>query len=326
MTTRLTILSADSDGIQSAARLLRAGQLVAFPTETVYGLGGNATLDRSVASIFEAKGRPSFNPLIIHFPDAETAWQHVETNPKAKLLAKTFWPGPLTLVLPRKQSSNISLLASAGLETLAVRVPKNSNAHDLLSACDCPVAAPSANRSGSISPTTSDHVTQSLGASISAVLDGGPCSIGLESTVIGFNEDQCILLRQGGIAREEIEAVTGALQIADNQSEISSPGMLHRHYAPDTPIRLNVRDLQSGDLVLGFGPVEQGKFPEGSLNLSVNCDLNEAASNLFSMMHQLDNAKPASIAVMPIPDCGLGAAINDRLRRAATSDDTHDQD
>jgi len=277
--------------------MLREGQLVAFPTETVYGLGANATLDRSVASIFEAKGRPSFNPLIIHFPDNESVWHHVEATPKAQLLAKAFWPGPLTLVLPRKQSSTISLLASAGLATLAVRVPANPIAHEFLKACDCPVAAPSANKSGSISPTTCQHVAQSLDGSLCAILDGGPCTIGLESTVIGFDGDQRVLLRQGGITREDIEAVSGPLLMVNGNSEISSPGMLQRHYAPDTPIRLNIHDLQAGDLVLGFGPVPEGKFPKGSLNLSINCDLNEAAANLFSMLHQLDAAKP------PL-DCG----------------------
>ncbi len=316
------VLKSDAAGIQTAATLLQEGQLVAFPTETVYGLGANATHDRAVASIFDAKGRPSFNPLIIHFPNSNTVWDHVRINAKAKSLADAFWPGPLTLVLPRKQSSSISLLASAGLDTLAVRVPANSIAQDMLHKAGCPVAAPSANRSGSISPTQAHHVVDSLGDAVSAVLDGGSCRVGLESTVIGFEGDQGILLRPGGVAIEDIEAITGPLLSPLQDVSISSPGMLKRHYAPDTPIRLNVTVFHEGELVLGFGPVDKEKLPSGSLNLSETGDLNQAAANLFSMMRSLDARQAKSIAVMPIPDHGLGGAINDRLIRAATIDDS----
>lgn len=318
---QLRILGSRDEDLQTASALLQDAQLVAFPTETVYGLGGDATSDRSVAAIFKAKGRPSFNPLIVHFPNREAAWSHVEVNPKAKMLGELYWPGPLTLVLPRKQSSNISLLASAGLDTIAVRVPAHPIAKRLLSMCERPLAAPSANRSGSISPTNSAHVASSLGNNISAVIDGGPCTIGLESTVVGFEGDQSILLRQGGITYEDIKAIIGPVMLASQDSEITSPGMLQRHYAPQSPIRLNANHVSSGDLVLGFGPVNDMDFPDGSLNLSESADLTEAAANLFAMMRALDGKNPRSIVVMPIPKHGLGAAINDRLNRACANNE-----
>mgnify|MGYP001495059637 CR=1 FL=1 len=237
------------------------------------------------------------------------------------MLGELYWPGPLTLVLPRKQSSNISLLASAGLDTIAVRVPAHPIAKRLLSMCERPLAAPSANRSGSISPTNSAHVASSLGNNISAVIDGGPCTIGLESTVVGFEGDQSILLRQGGITYEDIKAIIGPVMLASQDSEITSPGMLQRHYAPQSPIRLNANHVSSGDLVLGFGPVNDMDFPDGSLNLSESADLTEAAANLFAMMRALDGKNPRSIVVMPIPKHGLGAAINDRLNRACANNE-----
>ncbi len=316
------MLSADKGGTARAAELLRAGGLVAMPTETVYGLAGDASNDSAIAAIFEAKGRPSFNPLIIHFPDAESAWAHVQPTPAAEQLARAFWPGALTLVLPRRASSNVSLLASAGLDTLAVRVPAHALAHDFLMACGRPVAAPSANRSGSISPTHPEHVAQSLGDGVDAILDGGPCDIGIESTVIGFSGARCIVLRPGGISAEDIEAVVGPLSLPLNDSEISSPGMLLRHYAPDSPIQLNADHAAPGAVMLGFGPDMPHDAPPGSLNLSAGGNLREAAANLFAMLRALDALGRDGICVMPIPQSGLGVAINDRLCRAATPEDT----
>ncbi len=324
--TRPEILPGTGDGINRAADLLRNGRLVAFPTETVYGLGGNALSDATVASIFEVKGRPSFNPLIIHFSDPASAAEHVEMSAMAHRLAEAFWPGPLTLVLPRAKSSAISLLASAGLDTLAIRIPANPIAQSLLRACNCPLAAPSANRSGSISPTTADHVARSLGADIAAILDDGPCTIGIESTVIGFMADDCVMLRPGGMVREDIEAITGRLLDPDSETTISSPGMLQRHYAPETPVFMNCVTPLQDSLVLAFGPVAGENFPTGSCNLSPTGNLNEAAANLFAMLRELDRAAPSAITVMPVPHHGLGVAINDRLVRAASNHDRYSRD
>lgn len=317
-TERPLILSPDAEGLSSAATLLQQGKLVAIPTETVYGLGGNATSDDAVAAIFEAKGRPAFNPLIIHFADKQSAWLHVAPNETAEKLAAAFWPGPLTMVLPRRSSSSVSLLASAGLDTLAVRVPAHPVVHAVLETVGCPIAAPSANRSGSISPTLAEHVCDSLGTRVDAVVDGGPCDIGVESSVVAVLEDKVVLLRPGGITREEIEAVIGSIDVATTNEEESgaprSPGMLERHYAPATPVRLNALTVEADEAYLGFG--ENGQ--ESSTNLSEQADLREAAANLFSMMRHLDSVGASCIAIAPIPETGLGVAINDRLRRAAT--------
>jgi len=312
------ITAADTAGLSTAAEALAAGELVAFPTETVYGLGADATNDRSVAAIFAAKGRPRFNPLIVHFPTADTARQHVAFDTRADKLADVYWPGALTLVLPRRRGSTLSLLVSAGLDTVAVRVPSHPLAHDLLTQCGVPVAAPSANRSGEVSPTTADHVGGSLpqpddGGPV-IILDGGPCTVGLESSVVDLSVTAPILLRHGGVTKEQLEAVVGPLtEAGTNDDAPKSPGMLSRHYAPASPLRLSASAAVSGEAFLGFGP----ECSNTSLSLSPTGDLGEAAANLFAMLRQLDDMQPTGIAVAPIPETGLGRAINDRLRRAA---------
>lgn len=300
-----------------AAQHLQAGRLVAFATETVYGLGADACNDQAVASIFAAKGRPSFNPLICHFPDPAAARDHVIWNDQAEALANAFWPGPLTLVLPRQDQSRISRLASAGLDSLAVRVPAQQDALALLAAFGGPIAAPSANLSGRLSPTRADHVAQDLGNKVAMILDSGPCVVGLESTVIGLLDGQALLLRPGGLAIEAIEALVGPLAQIQTSDAPPSPGLLLQHYAPRSPIRLNASAPQSsGEVLLAFGP----DWPQGYktvLNLSQHADLTEAAAHLFDYLHRLDALAPTAIAVMPIPNIGLGLAINDRLKRAA---------
>lgn len=304
--------------IDEAARLLRAGRLVAFPTETVYGLGADATDDAAVAAIFAAKNRPDFNPLIVHFSGVEAAAEAVVFNDRAQTLAEAFWPGAMTLVLPRRRTSAISLLASAGLETLAVRVPSQPVAQALFDAAGIPVAAPSANRSSAVSPTTAAHVAEDLDGRIDMILDGGPCPVGVESTVIDLSTDTPALLRPGGIPAEDIEAVIGPLAAPGASDDApKSPGMLSRHYAPGRPVRLNVGTPRPGEAFLGFGSTANG----ATLNLSPRGDLQEAAANFFAMMRRLDSAEYTGIAVAPIPDSGLGRAINDRLRRSATPAD-----
>ncbi|WP_299368820.1 L-threonylcarbamoyladenylate synthase [uncultured Tateyamaria sp.] len=303
-------LPADAGGVADAARALREGRLVAFPTETVYGLGGDACDGTAVAGIYEAKGRPSFNPLIVHVADREMAARYGIFSDQMAALAAAFWPGPLTLVVPLAPDHGLSTLVTAGLDTVALRVPANALAQDLLRAFGGPVAAPSANPSGRISPTTADHVLAGLDGRIAAVLDGGPCSVGLESTILGGVP--MALLRPGGLATEEIEAVTGPLATAG--SDITAPGQLASHYAPRAALRLNANHAHPGEQMLGFGPMQS------DLNLSVTGDLVEAAAHLFDHLHRLD-AKGQPIAVAPIPNCGLGRAINDRLRRAAAPRD-----
>ncbi len=308
----------NAEGIARAVTALDTGGLVAFPTETVYGLGGDATSDAAVAAIFEAKGRPRFNPLIVHVANREAAEALVEFDERARKLAETFWPGALTLVLPRRADCPVSLLASAGLESLALRVPAHTVALDLLAAFARPVAAPSANLSGAVSPTTAAHVAGSLGDAVSLILDGGPCAIGLESTVIGLTGDTPVLLRPGGVTAEEVEAVIGALDRPETSSEAApqSPGRLLQHYAPECPLRLNARDATPDEALLSFGPhAISGAASE--LNLSPGGDLTEAAANLFAMLRELDTPAHRAIAVMTVPGTGLGLAINDRLRRAA---------
>jgi len=311
------IVAADDDAIAEAARLISSGDLVAFPTETVYGLGADATNDMAVARIFAAKGRPSFNPLIVHVADLDAAQRLVRWSDVADRLARHFWPGALTLVLARAAACPLSLLVSAGLQSVAVRVPAHPVASQLLAACGCPIAAPSANASGTMSPTTAAHVAASLGSKVKLIVDGGPCRIGVESTVIDLTGDVPVLLRPGGIALEAIEAVLGqSIAFAlDDEEHPKSPGMLARHYAPRAALRLNAESAQAGETLLGFGP----EAPEGVSNLSPTGDLEEAAANLFAFLHRLDETA-AKIAVMPIPDTGLGRAINDRLRRAAKRD------
>ena len=304
--------------IAEAAAHLRAGRLVAFPTETVYGLGGDATSDRAVARIFDAKERPRFNPLIIHVPDTEAARQLVEFSVEARRLADLFWPGPLTLVLPRRADCKVSLLASAGLDTLAVRVPGHPLAQGLLRAVGRPIAAPSANRSGRVSPTLAEHVRSELGDRVALVLDGGPCRVGIESTVLDLSREPAVLLRPGGLPQEALEGVIGPITAAPSVEDMTaraSPGMLASHYAPSLPVRLDVLEPAPGEAWLGFGPVGGSRQPD--LQLSATADLIEAAARLFAALRSLDRPGFTGIAVMPIPETGLGAAIDDRLRRAA---------
>jgi L-threonylcarbamoyladenylate synthase len=306
------VVPATAEAIAQAARLIRHGGLVAFPTETVYGLGGDATNGRAVAAIFAAKDRPRFNPLICHVLDAAQAGILAELDERARALAQRFWPGPLTLVLPRRASSPISLLATAGLDSVAVRAPDHSVARALVEAAGVPIAAPSANRSGMLSPTAADHVAASLGERVAMILDGGPCRVGLESTIVGLIGPRPTLLRPGGLAPEAIEAVVGPL--AAPGGAVLAPGMLSRHYAPGRPVRLEAKDRRPGEALLGFA----GAVADADLDLSPSGDLAEAAANLFAMLRVLDRPEVAAIAVAPVPEAGLGVAINDRLRRAAT--------
>ncbi len=311
-------LSADDPaGIAEAAALLRSGELVAFGTETVYGLGADATDGHAVARVFEAKGRPRFNPLICHFPDAATAFAQVEACDLARTLAQNLWPGPLTLVLPRKSSSGVSLLAGAGLATLAVRVPAHPAALALLSAAGRPVAAPSANRSGHVSPTTARHVLEGLAGRITAVLDCGPCMVGVESTVLDLTTQPPTLLRPGGVSVEQLASLIGAVgtQTAGSPKDPRSPGMLASHYAPRLTLRLNVQRVEPGEALLAFGPPLAGAG--AVFQLSARADLAEAAANLFAGLRALEATESTAIAAMAVPERGLGLAINDRLRRAA---------
>jgi len=301
--------------IARAATLLREGALVAFPTETVYGLGADATNDRAVAGIFAAKGRPSFNPLIVHVCDLAAARAIAVFDDMALTLAQAFWPGALTLVLPLRPDSGIAPLVSAGLPTIALRVPDHALAQALLRACGKPIAAPSANPSGRISPTTAAHVAAGLNGKIAAILDGGPCPVGLESTIV-TTQPHLTLLRPGGLSTDTIETLLRHTLAQKTANEaLNAPGQMASHYAPSASLRLNADHRRSDELLLGFGPVD------ADLNLSPSSDLIEAAANLFSHLHQLDAiGKP--IAVSPIPETGLGRAINDRLRRAAAPRDT----
>ncbi|SEP79622.1 L-threonylcarbamoyladenylate synthase [Thalassovita taeanensis] len=308
-------LSPDASGLSRAAELLSAGGLVAFPTETVYGLGADARNDLAVARIFEAKGRPRFNPLIVHVASASAAQRYVTWSDTAEKLARAFWPGPLTLVLPLKPGTGLSPLVTAELPTLAIRVPAHPLAHQLLSTFDGPVAAPSANPSGKISPTTAAHVTEGLSGRIEAILDGGPCPVGVESTILGLSGTPT-LLRPGGIPAEAIEQILGApLAHHTTADPLTAPGQMLSHYAPGARVRLNATSTTADELLLGFGPVDC------ALNLSPTGSLTEAAANLFHHLHALDAKQPKGIAVSPIPDTGLGRAINDRLRRAAAPRD-----
>jgi L-threonylcarbamoyladenylate synthase len=308
-------MPANAETIAQAAALLQDGKLVAFPTETVYGLGADARNGKAVAGIFAAKGRPRFNPLIVHVRDIAEAEQHAVFSNNARKLAEKFWPGALTLVLPRRPGTPLSELVSAGLDTVALRVPAHPIATALLRKAGIPIAAPSANPSGRISPTSAAHVADGLSRNVDLILDGGATQLGLESTVIGFDSDTPVLLRPGAIARHAIEAVVGPLAAAD--AAIRSPGQLESHYAPRAALRLNVREKNAGEVLLGFGP-----SPDANLNLSPAGDLTEAASHLFAMLHELDR-QGSHIAVAPIPETGLGEAINDRLRRAAAPRTDH---
>ncbi|MBF9030711.1 threonylcarbamoyl-AMP synthase [Rhodobacterales bacterium HKCCE3408] len=308
------MLKPDEAGIGRAAALLSQGALVAIPTETVYGLGADARNDRAVAEIFAAKGRPQFNPLIVHLADPEMAERFAEVGAMARALAGAFWPGPLTLVLPLRAGHGLSPLVSAGLPSVALRVPAHPVAHALLSGFGGPIAAPSANPSGRISPTSAAHVADGLGGRVAAILDAGPTSVGVESTILGVEDDRVTLLREGGLPREAIEAMTGPLASNTTPARITAPGQLESHYAPQVPL---VSGAARPEWVrIGFGPDETAEF-----NLSPGGDLVEAAANLFAVLHAADalarNTNRPGITVAPIPDKGLGRAINDRLRRAA---------
>ncbi len=302
------------EGIEVAADAIKAGKLVAFPTETVYGLGADATNDIAVAKIFDAKGRPHFNPLIVHLPDLESATDIARFDKHAENLSHEFWPGALTLVLPRIAGSALSLLVSAGLPTVAIRIPAHEGARMFLRAAGCPIAAPSANRSGHISPTTAQHVSEAFGDEVATILDGGPCRIGVESTVLDLSGGDPMLLRPGGVPIEELEQVLGrTLPTADaTDNRPRGPGMAGPHYRPSIPLHLDATTHRPGEALLGFGPTEAA-----TLNLSETGDLREAAANLFAHLHALDRGSFSAITAMPIPDHGLGRAINDRLRRAA---------
>ena len=286
-----------------------------MPTETVYGLAADAGNAQAVARLYESKGRPRFNPLIAHVPGKSAAAKLAILPELAEQLMDRFWPGPLTLVLPKRKEAPVCDLANAGLDTIALRAPAHPVARELLQAFNAPLVAPSANPSGRISPTSPAHVADMLGDRIDLILDGGACSVGLESTVIAVIGDQATLLRPGGLDRAEIEAVTGPLAKAGDSDAPASPGMLKSHYAPAAPVRLNASTLRSGEAWLGFGPVA------GDINLSPDGDLGEAAAHLFAALRELDADQPSGIAVAPIPETGLGEAINDRLRRAAAPRD-----
>jgi L-threonylcarbamoyladenylate synthase len=313
------VLSDSARGIRAGAALLRQGGLVAFPTETVYGLGADATDDRAVARIFAAKGRPSFNPLIAHVASAEAAAALAEMPEAARLLAEAFWPGPLTLVLRRGPDARLSELVTAGLPTVAVRVPAHPLAAALIAAFGGPVAAPSANLSGRVSPTTREHVLDGLGGRIEAVFEGGACPVGLESAIVAVGDAALTLLRPGAVSVEALVAASGLpVRAAASDAPILAPGGLASHYAPRAALRLDADGPRRDEAWLGFGPVES---LQPSLNLSPAGDLEEAAANLFAHLRALDalaaEAGLARIAVASIPAVGIGIAINDRLARAA---------
>ncbi len=307
----------DPGAIGEAVRALRAGKLVGMPTETVYGLAGDATNGRAVAAIFEAKGRPRFNPLIVHVADLEAARRLGTFDDLSLRLARAFWPGPLTLVVPRAGDCPVSLLASAGLDTVALRVPAHPVARLLLKAVEVPLAAPSANPSGRVSPTTAAHVAEQLGDKVALILDGGRCRIGLESTIVTVRDGAIAILRPGGVTRESLARAAGVtIERHEGGARPTAPGQLRSHYAPRAPLRLEATTVEPGEALLAFGP-EPPPTDGPMLNLSPDGDLAEAAANLFSHLRALDREDVTAIAVMPVPGHGLGEAINDRLRRAA---------
>jgi len=322
LTTR--ILSPDREGVGAAAACLAAGGLVAFPTETVYGLGADAANPAAVARIYQAKGRPSFNPLIAHVENLAAARAVGRFNADAMRLAEAFWPGPLTLVLPKAPHCAVADLATAGLDTVAIRVPVHPVAQAILAAFGQPVVAPSANLSGHVSPTSAAHVDSDLSGRVDLIIDGGPVAVGVESTIVGCFE-QPLLLRPGGLPRAKIEAVLARAlaqppaDVAAESSQPLAPGMLASHYAPRTRVRLNATNCEPGEALLAFGsaPIPGQEAAAATLNLSSRGDVAEAATHLFGYLRELDATRAKAIAVMPIPNEGLGEAINDRLRRAA---------
>jgi len=313
----MPVVPATPEAIRHAAEALARGDIVAFPTETVYGLGANALDARAVAKVFAAKERPRFNPLIVHVPGLGEAEKYAVVTDTARMLAQAFWPGPLSLVLKKRPASGIVDLVSAGLETIALRAPAHPVAQALLATVQLPIAAPSANRSGRISPTTAAHVEAELDDRPAMILDGGRCPLGIESTVVAVLGDAPALLRPGALAREAIELVLGApLAAAAANHRGASPGQLETHYAPSTPLRLGAVSVAPDEALLAFG----GDVPAGAratINLSASGNLEEAAARLFAALRDLDRSGATAIAVMPIPAHGLGEAINDRLQRAA---------
>lgn len=313
------IVTANGAAIERAARLLRDGRLVSFPTETVYGLGADATDDVAIAAVYAAKERPSENPLIVHVDTLDAASREAAFDARARRLAERFWPGPLTLVLRRAAASRLTPRLSAGLDTVALRVPDHPVALALLAATGRPIAAPSANPSGRLSPTTARHVAEALGDRVALILDGGPCRVGIESTVVDLSDpDTARLLRPGGVPRAAIEAAIGPLA-APCDDLVRSPGMMASHYAPRRPLRLGARTAQANEALLAFGP-DAPPGAAATMNLSPVADLDEAAANLYAMLHALDRPEFSAIAVMPVPEEGRGVAINDRLRRARAAD------
>jgi L-threonylcarbamoyladenylate synthase len=318
------ILPAGEAAVAAAARVLAEGGLVAFPTETVYGLGADATNPAAIARLYQAKGRPAFNPLITHVGDLAAAQRIARFDAAALALAHAFWPGPLTLVLPKTRDCAVADLATAGLDTIAIRLPAHPVARDILRSFGGPVVAPSANLSGHVSPTTAAHVEHDLSGRIDLIVDGGPVAVGVESTIVGCFETP-MLLRPGGLPRGEIERVLGrALAQPPDDADSDSgqplaPGMLASHYAPRTQVRLNAISVEPGEALLAFGPaaLPGAEAAAAVMNLSARGDLNEAAANLFGYLRTLDTKGAHTIAVMPVPGDGLGEAINDRLRRAA---------
>jgi len=315
------VLRADKAGVTRAAALLRDGALVSFGTETVYGLGADATNADAVAAIFHAKGRPHFNPLICHYTSLDSAFRHVVADERARRVAQRFWPGPLTLVLPRQPDCPVALLTGAGLDTLAVRVPGHEAAMALLREVGRPIAAPSANRSGQVSPTSAQHVLDGLGGRIAAVLDSGPCAVGVESTVLDLSGPEPTLLRPGGVTIQDLESLLGPIRrgTPPTGGELRSPGLLPSHYAPELPVRLNAETVAEDEALLAFGPPVSGARCQ--FQLSAAGSTVEAAARLFEGLRWLDaegsHVGARGIAVMPIPDDGLGVAVNDRLQRAA---------
>jgi L-threonylcarbamoyladenylate synthase len=311
MTGKVQIRPGDAAGIAAAAEVLRAGGLVAVPTETVYGLAARADSAAAVAAIYRAKGRPDFNPLIVHVPDLAAAEEIAELDDRARKLAARFWPGPLTIVLPLKPSARIAPAVTAGLSTIALRCPAHPVMRAVLEASDLPLAAPSANRSGGISPTRAEHVASSLGGAVGLVLDGGACNAGIESTIVALRAEGWQVLRPGPVTAGEIAALIGPPLDATAQGRIEAPGQLASHYSPGKPVRLNADSAQEDEFLIGFGAIR------GPVTLSESGDLAEAAARLYECLHAGQAASAPRIAIAPVPDEGIGAAINDRLRRAA---------
>ena len=325
------ILALNEKSIAEAASILKDGGLVGMPTETVYGLAANACDGAAVAKIFAAKGRPQFNPLIVHVNDIDEVLSFAELSTQDEIIAQKFWPGALTLILKRMEDCALSDLVSAGLPTVAVRIPSHKGARALIKACGFPIAAPSANKSGSLSPTTPAHVAQGLGDAVDLILADGACAVGLESTVVDCTGDRPYVLRPGGVTAEDLSEALGeevGYSLGGNGQDVKSPGQLLKHYAPSIPVRLNAIDLEEGEALLSFGGIKfmgvkgsgaASNLPDDMVqHLSKEGDLYEAAANLFAMMRTLDKPKHKAIAVMNIPDSGIGVAINDRLKRAAS--------